>query len=446
MTDVSTFVNPVISTLGRGIVRKSFGHVLVVGKHDAWGERYRVYDAGPALQNIVADGIAAGTPIYVAANSALQATPKISKIIVGRLVDDFDQTFTLIVQSTVTVGDVYSFNLRAPNGGSVTAISYTAQTGDTPTLVAAALQALIDAVSGITATSSTPSISCAADNSNEMWQVEDLDPQQIWFLDTTVDSTLATEIGQIEALYSDWYGLCLADCPSNARLLACAAYVNTLEKIMIAESFDTDNGDSGSTTSSLYDLNAASYDRVALIVSNDQSARAGAAWMGKCFPNDPGSQTWAFKTLTGITYDDWTATFENTVNGLNGNLYTRMFELDLTHPGKMVSGEWIDVIRGRDWLLATIREYMIALLAGAKKIPYTDAGVQLVVKEIRKAQQEGIKMGFLAADPAPFVTFPLVADVSTLNKANRRLPDIYFEQTLAGAIQYITPITGVLKV
>lgn len=446
MTSVSSFVNPVISDLARGLVRESFGEVLIVGKHDAWGERYREYDAGPALQNIVADGIAATDPIYKTANSILAQTPKISKLIIGRLVDDFDHTFELTVQTTVTVGDVYSFNVRSP-AGVVTPISYTAQSGDTATLVAAALQALVTAISGLTATSSTPVIACSADNSNEMWQIEDLNPQQIWFEDTTVDSTLATEIGQINTLYDSWYGLALADCPSAARIAVVAAYVETLEKMFFATSFDTENTDGTSTTCIRYTLNAAQYDRTVLGVSNDQNARMAAGIMGARFPYDAGSQTWCFKSISGVTADTWTATQTSGITTQKGNAYIQIAQnLFWFINGTVASGEWIDVIRGRDWYVSEIRTALINLLNSNAKIPHTDPGYAMVKKEIEAVQQRGIAQGFLAANPAPFCTVPLAANVSDADKIARVLPDVYAEATLAGAIHYITPITLVVKV
>jgi hypothetical protein len=83
-------------------------------------------------------------------------------------------------------------------------------------------------------------------------------------------------------------------------------------------------------------------------------------------------------------------------------------------------------------------------LVNLAKIPFTDAGIAIVENEIRAVLNQGVQNGFLAANPAPIVRVPLASEVSTNDKANRILPDIYFEGTLAGAVHGVT-IQGVVK-
>jgi hypothetical protein len=417
---------------------------MVVGKHDAWGERYRIYNLATALADIVTDGISATGPIYKAVRSLGQANPKPEKVVIGRLVTSYTQNTKLTVQTSVTEGDVYKFDLRSP-AGVVTEISYTAQAADTPALVATAVSALITAVSGITSTDLTGVITNIADNVDETWQFEGLNDLQFHFEDTTVDTNLAVEIGQIETLYSDWYGLILADAPSNPRITAAAAYVETLEKIFGAVSYDHENLVTSSVDSIMYDLKQADYFRTFCEFSNDQNSHAVARWMGGMFALNAGSATWAYKSQSGTIVDDLTAGQIAEIESNNGNYYVEIAGISVTREGKMASGEWIDVVRGRDWFVSQIRERIFALLANAPKIPYTDSGVSLITKEVEAAQTDGINRTFLAAEPVPFVTAPLVADVSDADKIARILPDVYFEQTLAGAIHAVK-LYGVLKV
>ncbi len=442
---LESIVSVTISSNSRGVSRKSFGVPLVAGKHDAWGERYRIYTLGTALADLVSDGIPAGSPIYQAVQSLASNTPKPKTVVVGRLVSDFTQQVTLTVGATVTVGDVYSFNVRAPNGGAVTAISYTAQTGDTPTLVATAIAALVNAITDLTAAGAVAVITVDADNTNEMWQFESIKVSQLAFEETTADSSLATDIGAIDTEYSDWYELTLADCQSKARVVALAAWIETQEKIFGATTFDAENLDSASTTSLMYALNAASYYRTFTIMSGDQNSRGASTWAGNRLAIDPGASTWAYKPLSGTIVDSWTTTAQATMQAVSGNYYVTVGGLASTIDGRMASGEWIDAVRGRDWLTARMREAVFGLLANAPKIPFTDPGIDQVVTTMNGVLQEGVGNGYLAADPAPFVTAPDVADVSSANKIARILPDMYFEAVLAGAIHAVT-INGVLKV
>ena len=64
---------------------------------------------------------------------------------------------------------------------------------------------------------------------------------------------------------------------------------------------------------------------------------------------------------------------------------------------------------------------------------------------MKASLRAAVNQGILAADPAPTVTVPKVADVSAADKTARLLPDMKFTGTLAGAIHKVT-ITGVVSV
>ena len=119
--------------------------------------------------------------------------------------------------------------------------------------------------------------------------------------------------------------------------------------------------------------------------------------------------------------------------------------MNVTTFGITASGEYVDITRFIDWLDARIKERIFGVLANNAKVPYTDAGVDLMRGQVLAQLQQGITAGGLAADPAPTVQAPLVADIDPADKANRNLPDITFQATLAGAIHQLE-ISGVLSV
>jgi hypothetical protein len=102
-------------------------------------------------------------------------------------------------------------------------------------------------------------------------------------------------------------------------------------------------------------------------------------------------------------------------------------------------------VRFIDWLYANIQEDVFALLQANDKIPFTDIGIAQVQGAIQAVLGRGISVGGLSADPAPAVTVPAVADISTIDKAARNLTGIEFTATLAGAIHIVT-ITGSVSV
>lgn len=117
----------------------------------------------------------------------------------------------------------------------------------------------------------------------------------------------------------------------------------------------------------------------------------------------------------------------------------------------MASGEYIDVIRGRDWLTARLRERIFGLLANVRKVPYTQGGIDQVVSQVDAQLREGIGAGYLSGDipegqELPFiVTAPEIGDISQADKIARLLPDVAFTATLAGAIHAVE-INGTIQV
>lgn len=442
---LSSIVNITISSNSRGVSRKSFGVPLVIGQHAAWPELYREYSLGTALSSLVTDGIVVGSPIYKQVESLASNTPKPEKVIVGRLAASYSQIFKLTVKAAVETGTVYSFDLRAPNGGAVTTISYTAVALDTPTLVGAALNALVTAVSGLTSTATAGVLTVKVDDDNKMWQVEGLDVRLMGFEDTTADSSLVTNLTSIQAAYPDFYGVLLADCQSKARITALAAWAETQEVIFGATSFDTENLTTGTTTSVMYALNAAKYFRTFVIYSGDQTKRAAACWIGSRFAIAPGASTWAYKALSGVTRDKLTDAQIAAIKASSGNYYVEIAGVSVTLDGKTAAGEWIDVIRGRDWLKVRMQERVFGDLVNSPKIPYTNKGAGVIATDVEAQLAEGVGATYLSDTPEPFVTYPDVSTVSTANKNARLLPDVYFEATLAGAIHAVTIAGNILS-
>lgn len=176
-----------------------------------------------------------------------------------------------------------------------------------------------------------------------------------------------------------------------------------------------------------------------------------AAWMGHLFPSDPGSATWKFKTLSTITSENLTETQINNLHAKNANSYVEIGGVDITCEGTVGEGEFIDVIRGVDWLDARLTERIFSRLVNLPKIPYSNPGIATIEAEIRAQLDEGIASGFLRADPASYdgepysITVPLVKDVSFTDRANRQLTNVNFTATLAGAIHAVT-VSGVVTV
>ena len=233
----------------------------------------------------------------------------------------------------------------------------------------------------------------------------------------------------------EWY--CLAAYTHlEADILALAAWTQSKFKIYMPSSADAGVIDSNDSSDVASQLQSSSYDRTLLLYSAQAvfGSFPDAAWAGLQLPKDPGSTQWAYKTLAGVTPDSLLSSEKNAALGKNANVYTTIAAVNVTEQGKTSGGEWVDVIRGADWITARIQEAVFTDLINEEKIPFTNAGADIIVKAVRDVLNQAVVNGIVSDEEEFTVTRPDVADVSASDKANRILPDVEFEATLAGAI------------
>ncbi len=259
----------------------------------------------------------------------------------------------------------------------------------------------------------------------------------------------------------DWYGTVITT-RTKADVLAVADAVETLtsRKIFGTSSNEasiigvTDASDDPVTGSLAAQLKGKSLARTFLIyhemgdktgATQPNDPFADAAWIGKLFPTDPGSATWAFKTLSTVPPSSLTTTESGNVRDKNANTYETLGGVNITREGTMSEPEFIDVIRGVDFIQARMTEAIFGRLVNLPKIPYTDAGTAIIEGEVNAILNLAIDQGILTPDPAPIVNVGAVADQLFNDRANRVFNDIDFSATLAGAI-HSTTITGTVSV
>jgi hypothetical protein len=241
--------------------------------------------------------------------------------------------------------------------------------------------------------------------------------------------------GDLNAVYeadSSFYGLLLAE-PTPELILKTAEWAENKRVLLGVDTKDFDNP-----------LKEKSYRYTFSMYHPDPKEYAAAAFMGKLFPTQPGEATWAFKSLSSVKQYSLSTGQASQLDANNINRYTTINDVGVTLQGKCASGEYIDTIRGIDWLHARLQERIFMLLLKNKKIPYTDKGVDLVRCEIMGQLKEAISAGVLASQPEPTVSAPKVADIRDDDKAKRLLPNVSFSGTLAGAIHALK-IEGVVS-
>jgi hypothetical protein len=434
---ISDIVQVTISVSAVGPTRAGFGEPLIAAYHTHYTDRVREYSS---LAAMVSDGFAATDPAYLAAAEVFSQSPSPPLLKVGRRALPMTQTLHLTLLSTATT-DTYVVQVRTA-GGSWHVVT-TPSTG-VPTTDAASMATTITGLSltGLTATSSGAVLTLAM-TAGKLLDVQPGTAALITFADVTADPGISTDLDAILAADANWYGLVL-DSQGKAEIAAAAVWVEANKKFFAWNNSDSADADSSSTTDIFYTEKALGHQRsFGLFAQTQLLCYSGAAWEGRLFPTDPGSENWAFKTLSGVPADALTDSQVHAVENKNGSVYTTIFGLNLTQFGKTPGGEYADIVRGTDALTNAIQVGILALQANSLKIPFTEAGIDMYRSVIIGALNTFVAEGFLAAVPAPFVSVPKVSQVSATDKANRNLPLVSFSATLAGAINS-TQIQGVL--
>ena len=261
------------------------------------------------------------------------------------------------------------------------------------------------------------------------------------------------ELGDIQAEDNDWYGLVTgAALPGPIRqvghALEAARFIAASRKIYGTQSADSDV--KGSAITDLF-TRLKDLDRrrtFGLWHDDDFEMGAEALFGAKLSVNpDQRTTTWAHATLAGVTPlgpPDLTVNEQTNIEGKNGNYYGRLGGVGATFPGKLFDGNFIDTLITEDWTFFRMTEDLQNLFLQysnmGSKIPYTDAGIQIIRSVISNRLRIGTRLGHFAAEPKPFVSDPRRRDISDADVAARLLR-LSFGAQLAGAI-HTTNIIG----
>lgn len=260
------------------------------------------------------------------------------------------------------------------------------------------------------------------------------------------DATVDAALNAIANENNDWYGV-VVDQALVSSFADVASWVETAKKFAIFWITDVNAYDPSKSTDLASVLKLANRNRSAVVWHATPAGGADypdAAWMGEGFPYEPGTSTWAYKTLNGVTPDTLLASQETALKNKNCNYYMTVGGVSITQEGKVASGEYIDIIIGTDWIEARLREAVYSALVNNRKIPYDDTGIAMIEGLVKGVLNEAASKGILQADSIA-VTVPKYADIPQADKLARKLPDVKFSALYQGAIHSVT-INGTISV
>ena len=256
----------------------------------------------------------------------------------------------------------------------------------------------------------------------------------IAYADTPTSLTAA--LNTLIKSHNDFYYLV---CPEQGdkEITALAEWTNAHDKIY------------GATTSNvaLAEELSGLYNNAFLIVHDVPTSYVAEGLIAVCAPKTIGSYTWTFKNVAGVPAVAYDATQINAIHENNASTYVEELGMLVNTKGVTTSGEYIDNIQAAHFIKARMTESVFRLLATKDKVPYTDAGIALVVAAMEDVLKQAYTQGIIADDeagnPLYSIEVPKRADIPTNSVAQRILPDIPWTATVAGAIEKVT-IKGVL--
>jgi len=250
----------------------------------------------------------------------------------------------------------------------------------------------------------------------------------------------------IKAENNDWYAWCNVD-HIEAKVVPGAIWTEANEKLFVTTLSNVNNSTpaAGDTTSTAHQLMAGNYFRTAWWYDTTLLNFPDVGITSKSFTVNPGGETWANQRLDGVTFMPLSETLAKNIKDKNGNTFEQFRNISITYNGKTAGGEWIDVIRFRDWLCEEIKVRIFQRMID-RRIPYTDPGIAVIHAELIASLTFGRDRGGIAPPelttdgklvPSFTTSVPLATTIAPNTKASRVLHDVYFTARLAGAIHAV---------
>jgi len=450
MASYEPAVNVTISLDTTVISRAGFGTPLFIGAGQWFTDRIRTYTSTTAA----AIDLPTSSDEYKAVEAAFKQTPRITTVKVGRR----DASLVTLTPSPATVvGQVFSVTVKGTGGVDVAA-TFTSSTGsETAAAIATALAAGLSGLVGVTVVDTTGAVTLAKSGSAP-YAIVAITDSLITAVSTASESAAAT-VAAIEVQDDNFYFVAAYD-KTEAYVLAMAATIESRNKVYFVSiaSADSLTAYTGAAVSGdvLGKLREGAFLRT--VGWFHQTAATGFPEMGYIAIGasaDAGKSVWANNQTNGVTAAQDPATGFNLTTTQKGYLTARNASfgevragvtVSSAQSGKTASGEWVDVIRNRDFLVARITEAYQSFFIATPVIPFTDSGINRVKSvlstELSRYVETETEPNILESGEPYTLNFPTASQITAADKANR-LFTANFDAYLAGAIQ-ITKITGSL--
>ena len=398
-------------------------------------------------------GAAATDPAYYMLSTIFsqEPSPSSAKLIRGTSAVTQSCTFTVndAGGATTVPGDVYGYQVVGTDG-VVVDMYHTATVGQTPTQVATAIAALTDPT-GVTTTSALAVVTSATNTAGKIAYYQGVKGGV--FIDNTPTASPATDLNNALGIDTDWYTI-TSEHQDRNNIAAVASWAETNEKFHAYSTMDSNAKTAGTGIGAT--MKAAAYSYTFGMWGGTSIQYGALALAAQRLTADPGTDTWAYKTLAGVTADSLTATEitalgTETANGNRLNYYITVAGVNVTRFGICASGMYADLRRGIDALAARIQINEFQLVSSSPKIPFDPGGIAILAGGVRSGLAQFTatpvqQAALLRSDPgyAPQVFPPAIADTNATDRGNRYLNSIRFTAYAQNAVQ-IVAISGAVN-
>lgn len=155
-----------------------------------------------------------------------------------------------------------------------------------------------------------------------------------------------------------------------------------------------------------------------------------------------GGKTAKFKQIQGVKEAKVSRTLLKELHDNNMFSYIEKLGVLQTTEGKMLSGEYIDVVLGEYWIRFRLEEALQRLAIVEDKIPYTNKGIGMLVGETEKVLSRAVEQG-IVEEGQYRIDYKLREDVPSNDVALRKYNYVLWTAMLQGAI-HSGQISGIL--
>jgi hypothetical protein len=428
MTISSEVVSVAITLSDRAPTAANFGVPAIFCNAPYIGGR--TYELSPeGLAEMVTDGFATSSRGYELAALMAGQSPHTENVVVYNRTTNFTHVIDL-TPVNVTVGYVYEFTVEY--AGVSSDISYTVVTG-TVDAICDGIEALLDASpAGVAGFTSTPDnatatkLTLTAGTAGNFIKITGHTPSALKLKDVSTDAGIATDLAAA-AVDNEFYAFVI-DSASELENNAAAAWAEANKKLFFAQSNDQTDIVDAEGTGQAADFLAALYNRATVVYPPD----AAPALVGRQLSQDPGTSSYAFKTLAGAEAVAVTSTQLANAKGKNVLLYALNNGTAHTWFGKAASGRSLRVQTAIDLIEARIQEAVLAVFLNAEFVPYSQRGFSQMEAAVRSVLSFVESQGIVS--PGWTVTVPIAADQSLANKAAGLLDSLRFNAVIPGDV------------